>query len=1034
MTARIKILDRSKAIAHDSPPTFSSEERKKNFKLTDNILSLIEDMDKENQIYFVVSYVYLVKTSQFYESANARDLEFVARRLGYSNLKLDWRLYNKDTKRRHREKLLEIQGLKPFDSGINGDPVKEVNRLLDIAETPRRIFFIMLEFLELNSIVRPRYSDLERMISLAYENRNKRLEQIVRREITQEGKEALEKLVEKNESKDAGKTKYKLTYAKKISHDTNLTNIRKNVSNFNELLEIYKTVEPIFKKLKLSRNSISAYSTIVRFNDVFRLKRTSEEKRYLYLTVFVAHQLYRLQDILILTLMAVLKSEYNAAENLARKEYFKNKLKHDEIIDEIIESNDTIYTVVKKAKTMLSDTSISYEERVGKALQILSRDKNLIDQVRGNASSLTKFKEMSAITIFIDNLEARSLSIKNKIRPIILSLTFDFDSSEKDISDAIKQYRLDKGKVNDSYPISIFPKKYQKHLVYKIDDPESNAEEEDEIKNKSGFRKNLYSVFFFNEISKSIASGALSFYNSYDYLSLDNLQIPLEYYQNNRDEILDQCNMSQYSCFRSVMKHYSDELDRSYKTVNNRIIGNINTFVSVNKDGTLKVANERNLAKATNKLNIKEKLYPEENAIPLCEVIATVNKACGFLDELTHSSVTGIEDKENSRELIAGIMGQGFHFGARKFSKLTDEVSTKILVRVIENYFSKQTLMNANDAIIRYMDQLPVAELFQNGQTSSDALKYSVNRPTLHANNSFKYGGNKKVIAPNLFVDSRNATFFSNIPDGAKKEAHYMLDGVLNNDVVESKMHSTDTHGYTNAVCAIAEIAGVNFAPRIAQFQKSIRIAFKTEGQYKKLGYQVLPHRVVNEEVLEKHWEQILRLVASLIMGYTTSEQLFKRLNSYSKHNPLYDALVEFGLIPKTLHLLRFMDDSEYRDNIQIQLNKGESLNALDRALAIGSAEYDEFDRVDQTITEKCKRLLKNCIVCWNYIYLSQKLINANNEVERKRLITRILESSTASWIHIRIQGKFILTDDQLSDSIGFDLEKIKDPKIVQMG
>ena len=97
------------------------------------------------------------------------------------------------------------------------------------------------------------------------------------------------------------------------------------------------------------------------------------------------------------------------------------------------------------------------------------------------------------------------------------------------------------------------------------------------------------------------------------------------------------------------------------------------------------------------------------------------------------------------------------------------------------------------------------------------------------------------------FIDSRSASFYSLIVEGSRKEAHYMLDGLLNNNTVETKMHSTDTHCYTEAAFCFATFTKVNFAPRIKNFQKSGLTAFKTCGSYKRKNYPILPSFRVKE-------------------------------------------------------------------------------------------------------------------------------------------------------------------------------------------
>ncbi len=82
-------------------------------------------------------------------------------------------------------------------------------------------------------------------------------------------------------------------------------------------------------------------------------------------------------------------------------------------------------------------------------------------------------------------------------------------------------------------------------------------------------------------------------------------------------------------------------------------------------------------------------------------------------------------------------------------------------------------------------------------------------------------------------------------------------------------------------------------------------------------------------------------------------------------------------------------------------------------------------------MTETCKRLIKNCLICWNYIYLSQCLLDANDKKEKRFLIWRKKETSVVSWEHFQLQGKFDLSDRILIDSKNSDLNKMFDPSIV---
>ena len=49
-------------------------------------------------------------------------------------------------------------------------------------------------------------------------------------------------------------------------------------------------------------------------------------------------------------------------------------------------------------------------------------------------------------------------------------------------------------------------------------------------------------------------------------------------------------------------------------------------------------------------------------------------------------------------------------------------------------------------------------------------------------------------------------------------------------------------------------------------------------------------------------------------------------------------------------------------------------------------------------MAEACKRLIKNCIICWNYLYLSQKLAQIDDPAKREELLQAIALDSAAVW------------------------------------
>jgi hypothetical protein len=49
-----------------------------------------------------------------------------------------------------------------------------------------------------------------------------------------------------------------------------------------------------------------------------------------------------------------------------------------------------------------------------------------------------------------------------------------------------------------------------------------------------------------------------------------------------------------------------------------------------------------------------------------------------------------------------------------------------------------------------------------------------------------------------------------------------------------------------------------------------------------------------------------------------------------------------------------------------------------------------QAEKEDQEIVEACKRLIKNCSICWNYLYLSQKFAEIDDPVKREEFLKAV--------------------------------------------
>jgi TnpA family transposase len=81
----------------------------------------------------------------------------------------------------------------------------------------------------------------------------------------------------------------------------------------------------------------------------------------------------------------------------------------------------------------------------------------------------------------------------------------------------------------------------------------------------------------------------------------------------------------------------------------------------------------------------------------------------------------------------------------------------------------------------------------------------------------------------------------------------------------------------------------------------------------------------------------------------------------------------------------------ELRQMIEKMLNKLESSNKFGKAVFYGNnQEFQLATKEEQLIADGCKRLIENAIICWNYLYLSKLINEAESETQKTNLINTI--------------------------------------------
>jgi TnpA family transposase len=1016
----LTILSKDEITRFETPPVFTAEERKHFFTLPKWAEEIVNTLPKsESKIGFILQLGYFKATKKFYPKQvfHQADIAFIAKRLQITE-PYHTELYTKSTLHRHRILIREKLGYSSFTPTTEALLAKEVDFLLPKQVRLKDIFEHLLQLFEQQRIEITSYYTLALIITTAFRRYENHLLTAIEKHLRGEDKQLLDRLLAfaeepngTNDTQEAKGKRYVITLLKRPNQSTKPAKIKENIHDLLILKELFEKLQTGITSLSLSPEMIQQYATIVIKAKISQIARR-DEKRYLYLLCFIIHQYYTLQDLLVDIILKVVQSADNTAKRKQKETYFAKRTDRGNATAVLTGVVERAETFKQKVTQIVLEDNLTAEQKLAKLEALVKQEDTLLPvDVRKTLALLkTDTKKLEKDGDYYDALQDESLRLQQRVTEIIKHVTFNAETSRKGIMEAITHFVQTDGKIGDEPPTDFLNKK-EKQIV---------------LDSHKRIRVFLYKILFFQHIADAIKSGGLNLKYSYRYRSLDEYMISKEAWEQNRADYLKRAGLEKFTDCNTVLKSLEEKLDSQYATTNNNILSGANQYITIHGEHQFTLTTPKQ--EETNEA--APDLFPQTHFIPLCEVLATIQKVTGFLGVFTHIQLTHVHPKPADKVFYAGITGLGCNITIAKLAKISKAINQSTLERTVLTYFTHETLLEASDTILAFAKKLPISHIFDRPDglliTASDGQKYPMRGESLLASRSYKYFGKDQGITVYTFRDIHDFLYHSTIFSPSDREAMYVIDGMMHNTIVKSDMHATDTHGVTPLTFAAMHFLGIFFAPRISGLDERKLYSFVKRKIYQEKGYKILPDNIIDAEIIREHWDDILRFMATIILKETSASQLFERLNSYSHQHPLYKALKEFGNIIETMFILRYIDEPDVRQAVEKELNKLEHTNKFAKAVFHdNNHEFRQETREEQLIAEGCKRLIENAIILWNYLYLSEKVDNILEGKQREELFNQIRHSSMASWQHINMLGEYDYSDERVNNTTQFHLPKI---------
>jgi TnpA family transposase len=455
-----------------------------------------------------------------------------------------------------------------------------------------------------------------------------------------------------------------------------------------------------------------------------------------------------------------------------------------------------------------------------------------------------------------------------------------------------------------------------------------------------------------------------------------------------------------------------NQLDSTYK----RVGANFNDNEKVNIDlssnhPSLTITNLDKLDEPSSLTGLSKEVKALLPRVDLTELLLEINTHTGFADEFTHVSESNAKADDISVSICAVLMAEACNIGLEPLVKRQIPALTRHRLNwVKQNYIRAETLVRSNARLVDYQSTLPLAKKWGGGEVaSSDGMRFVTPVRTINAGPNRKYFGSNRGITWYNFMSDQYSGFHGIVVPGTMRDSIFVLEGLLEQQTgLNPTEIMTDTSGTSDMIFGLFWLLGYQFSPRLADAGEAVFWRIDKGADYGPLDK--LARGCINTRRIEEHWDDMMRIAGSLKLGTVHASELIRSLLKSDRPSSLAQAIIDVGRINKTLYLLNYIDDEDYRRRILTQLNRGEGRHSLARVICHGQrGEIRKRYREGQEDQLGSLGLVTNAVVLWNTIYMGASL----NHLRDKSFEIRGEDEARLSplgYEHVNVLGHYSFT------------------------
>lgn len=986
-TQRIKILSKSEINELYDLPSFNANEQMIYFALSQKEYKAMSERGSlASRVHFILQLGFFKATSQFFNftfDEIKQDVDYILQEY-FKNTKLNVNTISKQTRHTNQAVISEMLGFQTDKSIIQENLRKILETKSRLSSNPVYLFHEILCYCKEEKLMLLGYSTIQDLIGNAIISEEKRLGDMLKKYLAHKDWKFIENMVQKDENE------YVLTALKKDPQSFRQKEIKSEIKKLINHEILYNMAKTALPKMNLTNQNIYYYASLAEHYPVSNLKKLSSTKQAIYVLCYAYYRHQKIHDNLTISFIHYLEKFKSEATTNAR----------DKIFDDKLEINDD----TKNAAIIFrffDDEKISDKESFG---NIRKRARKYVKKGKFNMVAdylmgiLFDFHETKW-----DEIVKLKKKIADNIRPIFKVLEFTADQNQKSLIEAIEflknYFQLpspERKSLVKSAPTKCIPKSWMTHLI------------KENVLDMAKYEFMIYQLVF-----EQIETGHVYLENSISFKSLSSHLVSDKQWHDKTRLLKKLGNKKLLTPIDQLLDDYEKTLEKLFKMVNERIENGENKDIKIKKEGD-EVTFTLPYPDTADKEN--HPVFKQIPQISIANVLQFSQKHCNFMSAFTHIKPYDSKDSLDPIAMMACIIANATNLGIYKMAQSSD-LDYQRMYTQMKNFMRLETLQDANDTITNAIADLPIFKSWNIHDDyihgSVDGQKFETRLHSFIARYSSKYFGvNKGVVAYTLCAN--HIPVNTKIISANQHESHFLFD-ILYNITSEININwlSGDGHSINQVNFAFLDFIDKQFAPHFKRINHKAEqlCGFNSLKQYEDLLTK--PAIQANKKKIKSEWDNIQRIIASLLLGETSQHLIVSKLSSHKRTNKTKEALWEYDRVLMSIYMLKFIDDVIMRKNVRRALNRGEAYHKLRRAIAnVHGQKFRGKNTQEIEMWNECARLVANCMIYYNAQLLNTLLENLQKE-GNKRLIEQLKYISPVAWVNINLYGFYIFEEEE---------------------